>query len=228
MTGSAGRTVVVTGHASGIGAAVAWRLSADGWQVVGVDRVLPASGAPAVQHAVDLADPAATTSLARDLRGATALVHCAGLMRTGSLASLDPADGASMWAVHVDALARLATALAPAMPHGGRIVAIGSRTSAGAAGKGLYAATKAAMTALVRSWAIELAPVGITANVVAPAATETPFLGKADRAGVPPRVPPIGRYIQPEEVAAYVAFILSPEAGAITGQELLICGGASL
>ena len=114
-----------------------------------------------------------------------------------------------MWAVHVRALTLLASALAPAMGAGGRIVAIGSRTSAGAAGRSQYAASKAAITALVRSWAIELAGRGITANVIAPAATATPMLTAGSRAGVAPMLPPIGRYIQPEEIAAYVAFLLS-------------------
>jgi NAD(P)-dependent dehydrogenase (short-subunit alcohol dehydrogenase family) len=133
-----------------------------------------------------------------------------------------------MWAVHVRALVLLAQALAPGMERGGRILAIGSRTSAGAAGKSQYAASKAAVTALIRSWAIELAPRGVTANVIAPAATATAMTGAPERREVPVSVPPIGRLIEPAEIAAYAAFILSPEADAITGQELLICGGASL
>ena len=114
------------------------------------------------------------------------------------------------------------------MTAGGRLLAIGSRTSSGAAGKSQYAACKAAVTALIRSWAAELAGRGITANVIAPAATATPMLTSVDRAGVAPLVPPIGRFIEPDEIAAYASFLLSPESGAITGQELLVCGGASL
>jgi NAD(P)-dependent dehydrogenase (short-subunit alcohol dehydrogenase family) len=114
------------------------------------------------------------------------------------------------------------------MGPGGRILAIGSRTSAGAASKSQYAACKAAVTALIRSWAIELAGQGVTANVIAPAATATPMLTSDARAGVAPVLPPIGRYIEPGEIAAYAAFILSADAAAITGQDLLICGGASL
>jgi len=114
------------------------------------------------------------------------------------------------------------------MAEGGRIIFIGSRTAAGASGRGQYAATKAALVALARSWAIELAPRRITVNVVAPAATDTPMLHDPARAAAAPRMPPIGRYIQPSEVAAMVAFLLGPEAGAITGQNLVICGGSSL
>jgi NAD(P)-dependent dehydrogenase (short-subunit alcohol dehydrogenase family) len=148
-------------------------------------------------------------------------------MRTGALGELDPADGDAMWAVHVRALVLLAKALSPGMRPGGRIIAIGSRASGGAAGKSQYAACKAAVTALIRSWAIELAPQGVTANVIAPAATATPMLTDTERT-VTPVTPPMGRFIEPDEVAALAAFLLSREAAAITGQELLVCGGASL
>lgn len=229
MAGTASPTVVVTGNASGIGAAIAARLAADGCSVIGIDRTEPSNRADLADHiVVDLADKERVVAVAATLKGASALVHAAGFMRVGSLGELSLADGDAMWAVHVGALTLLADQICPAMPVGGRLVAIGSRTSAGAANKGQYAASKAAMTALVRSWAAELAPRGITANVVAPAATNTPFLAKGDRAAVAPVLPPIGRYIEPTEVAAYVAFLLSEEAAGITGQELLICGGASL
>lgn len=230
MAGGSDRpTAIVTGSASGIGAAIAARLADDGWRVVGLDRDPPSAGSPlAESRIVDLADAAALAALARELRGAQALVHAAGFMRTGPLSTLQPADGQAMWAVHVQALVILAQALAPAMRPGGRILAIGSRTSAGAANKSQYAACKAAVVALMRSWAIELAGEAITANVIAPAATATPFLTDPARAGTAPVLPPIGRYIEPAEIAAYAAFLLSPDAGAITGQELLVCGGASL
>jgi 3-oxoacyl-[acyl-carrier protein] reductase len=64
--------------------------------------------------------------------------------------------------------------------------------------------------------------------VVAPGATETPMLLDPERAGVAPRLPPIGRFIKPEEVAALAGFLLSAEAGSITGQQIVVCGGASL
>jgi len=230
VSGTVGNgTAMVTGSSSGIGAAVAAKLAGEGWRVVGLDRAPPTAGSGlASTLAIDLADADALAAAAPELRGARALVHAAGFMRTASLATLDLRDGAAMWAVHVQALTVLAQVLAPAMGKGGRIVAIGSRTSAGAANKSQYAACKAAVTALIRSWAIELAGAGVTANVVAPAATATQLLADPARADVAPVLPPIGRYIEPAEIAAYVAFLLTPDAAAITGQELLVCGGASL
>ena len=133
-----------------------------------------------------------------------------------------------MWRVHVQVAAVIANALSEKFSTQGRIVLIGSRTAAGAARRSQYAAAKAALAAMARSWAAELAPRGITANVVAPAATETPMLADSARDGTPPRLPPIGRFIQPEEVASLTSFLLSADAAAITGQQIVICGGSSL
>ena len=228
-TGSSSARALVTGSSSGIGAAIARRLLNDGWEVVGFDR------APAVvrEHrfrsvAVDLMDASALSAAVAAERGITALVHAAGYMRVAPLGELDAEEGAGMWRLHVHAAALLADALAPRLPPGGRIVLIGSRTAAGAAERSQYAATKAALVGMARSWAIELAPRGITVNVIAPAATDTPMLHDRARGAVAPRTPPIGRFVRPEEVAALAAFVLSDEAAAITGQQLVICGGSSL
>ena len=227
MTSLAGHAVV-TGVSSGIGAAIAARLLHEGWKVTGLSRTEPDELGPGFAHrAVDLLDPSQLLAAMEGLQP-TALVHAAGLMRAGSLGTLDAEAGRMLWRLHVEAASLLADALVPRMPDGGRIVLIGSRTASGAAGRSQYAATKAALVAMARSWALELAPRGITVNVVAPAATETPMLQDPARSGVPPRRPPIGRFIRPEEVAAMTAFLLGPDAGAITGQQIVICGGSSL
>lgn len=222
------RTALVTGASSGIGLATVQRLLAQGWRVVGLSRRAPALADPAFEHrALDVTDAGALREALQDL-ACDALVHAAGVLKTGALGALDPADGAAMWQLHVAAAETLAQALLPRMPAGGRIVLVGSRTAAGSPGRSQYAATKAALVAMARSWAAELAPRGITVNVVAPAATETPMLADPARAGVPPKLPPIGRYIRPDEVAGTVAFLLSADAGAITGQQIVVCGGSSL
>ena len=219
---------LVTGASSGIGAAIVERLLREGWRVTGISRRTAPFDHPAFDHlALDLGKVETIANAVADL-APTAFVHAAGLLKVGPLGSLDHDDGAAMWRLHVDVAERLTDALAPRLPQGGRIIFIGSRTASGAAGRGQYAATKAALVALARSWASELAPRGITVNVVAPAATETPMLKDPTRANVAPKLPPIGRFIQPEEVAGTVAFLLSTDAAAITGQQLVICGGSSL
>jgi 3-oxoacyl-[acyl-carrier protein] reductase len=220
---------LVTGTSSGIGLAIARRLIAAGWAVSGFDR-----SPPVLNHqnfspvTVDLADAAALDTCLTRLVAVTAVVHAAGFMRTGAAGNLDLHDGEAMWRLHVAAATQLVDRLALSLPSGGRIVLIGSRTAAGAAARSQYAASKAALIGLARSFAIELAPRGITVNVVSPGATDTPMLTDPARGAVPPRRLPIGRFIRPEEIAGVVAFLLSDDAAAITGQNLVVCGGASL
>ena len=220
---------LVTGASSGIGAAIVTQLLADGWRVTGVARRPTEFGTKAYRGlAADLSTATGRDDVLAQVGGVTAFVHAAGFLKTAMLGDLSAETGAEMWALHVAAAEHLANALAPAMPPGGRMVLIGSRTATGSASRSQYAATKAALVALARSWAIELAARGITVNVVALAATATAMLADPARSAVAPRVPPIGRYIQPDEVANAVSFLLSPGAAAITGQTLVICGGSSL
>jgi NAD(P)-dependent dehydrogenase (short-subunit alcohol dehydrogenase family) len=224
----AARRAVVTGSSSGIGKAIATRLAAEGWSVIGLDKTDGQSAENFRPFTVDLADFDTLTDVLAGIGETGAVVHAAGFMHTAPLGQLDADDGAAMWRIHVEAAALVANALAPKMPQGGRIVLIGSRTANGAPGRSQYAAVKAAMVGMARSWAAELASRGITVNVVAPAATETPMLGDPARGSTPPKRPPIGRFVRAEEVAALTAFLLGPEASAITGQQIMICGGSSL
>lgn len=230
----AAHTAIVTGSSSGIGRAIAERLLADGWRVHGLDMA-PAAIAAATftAHTIDLTQSDATRGLGERLVAAgapAAFVHCAGVTRLSPLGSLQDADGQLLWQLHVDACTRLADAVIPAMQSvgAGRVVLIGSRSSTGMAGRSQYAACKAALVALARSWAAEVVTDGVTVNVVSPAATLTPMLEDPARAATRPRMPPIGRFIEPREVAALVAYLLSDDAAAITGQDIAICGGATL
>lgn len=225
------RHAVVTGASSGIGRAIAEALLNTGWQVSGLDVAQPSIVDPFFTHiAVNLADGADIARVAATLPGVDALVHAAGVMRVGPLGQLDHTGGELMWRLHVDAATRLADAIVPGMAQRGqgRVVFIGSRVAQGMAGRGQYAATKAALIALARSWAAEVAAQGVTVNVVSPAATATGMLIDPARQGSAPRLPPIGRLIEPTEIAALVAFLLSAPAAAITGQDIAICGGSSL
>ncbi|WP_144186409.1 SDR family NAD(P)-dependent oxidoreductase [Elioraea rosea] len=219
---------VVTGASSGIGEAIVTRLLRDGWRVTGLSRRDPARSEPGFTHrAVDLLDDAALVNALTGI-DANALIHAAGVTRAGPLGSLDLNAGHLLWRLHVDAAIRLADILVPRMPDGGRIVLIGSRASAGVAGRSQYGATKAALVPMARAWAQELLHRRITVNIVAPGTTDTPMLRDPARSATPPKVPPIGRYIRPEEVAALTAFLVGPEADVITGQQIMICGGSSL
>ncbi|AVS77456.1 3-oxoacyl-ACP reductase [Paracidovorax avenae] len=234
---------VVTGSSSGIGRAIAESLLATGWRVTGMDIAPPTIVHPDfAAMPVDLASGDAVARAASALLQAEAsvaegspavpdaLVHAAGVLRVGPLGQLDHAGGELMWRLHVDAATRLADALVPAMAARGRgrVVFIGSRVAQGMPGRGQYAATKAALIALARSWAAEVAGQGVTVNVVSPAATATGMLADPARAGSAPRLPPIGRLIEPAEIAALTGYLLSPAAAAITGQDIAICGGSSL
>jgi NAD(P)-dependent dehydrogenase (short-subunit alcohol dehydrogenase family) len=223
------RAILVTGASSGIGLAIAQALMAEGRPVIGLSRSAPKGLGDAFTHVpVDLTDNRALADALDAMPPLSGIVHAAGLLRVGRHDAFDHDDGARMWHLHVGTAARLIGALAPRLPEGGRIVLIGSRVARGAPGRALYAASKAALSGLARSVAAELAPRGITVNIVAPGATDTPMLRDPARASEAPRLPPIGRMIRPEEVAASVIFLLSPPAGSITGQEIVICGGASL
>jgi 3-oxoacyl-[acyl-carrier protein] reductase len=222
---------LVTGSSSGIGLAIALALLDAGWRVTGFDRAAPALLHEAFTPVqVDLSDGAATDAAARALEGVSAFVHAAGVLRVGRLGALDAGAGELMWRLHVEAATRIADVLVPRMAEAGRgrVVLVGSRVAQGKAGRSQYAASKAALVALARSWAAETAPRGVTVNVVSPAATQTAMTADPSRAAEAPVLPPIGRLIRPEEIAALVRFLLSPEADAITGQDIQICGGSSL
>lgn len=224
----AGRHAVVTGCSSGIGRAIAEFLLAEGWHVTGLSRRPVDLGGGFAWIGCDLSVPSGVAAAVAGVGRVDAIVHAAGFQVAAPLGRLDPAALEGMSAVHVGAAAALVDALVDCLSDGGRIVLIGSRTAVGVAGKSQYAATKAAQVALARSWAAELAPRGVTANVVAPGPTDTPMLADPARASSAPVVPPLGALVDPVDVAALVAFVLGPHGRSITGQALVVCGGASL
>jgi 3-oxoacyl-[acyl-carrier protein] reductase len=222
----------VTGASSGIGLAIARHLLATGWQVRGLDLQDAKIEQVGYTHAaINLASAEAIEQLLREeYETPLAFVHAAGIMQTASLGALDTAAGELMWRVHVQAATLLANALLPRMQvaQAGRMVLIGSRVSGGMPGRSQYAATKAALVSNMRSWASEVVSDGVTVNLISPAATDTPMLSDGKRSSSTPRLPPIGRLIAPEEIAQLTGYLLSDAAAAITGQDIAICGGASL
>jgi len=220
---------LVTGCSSGIGETVCQTLLAQGWKVTGLARREVLDPSPHFTSlSLDITDTVKLASLLEELPPIDAVIHAAGMMKAARLGQLDFQASEMLWKLHIGVAEVLADRLVDKMPDGGRIVLLGSRTSSGVAGRSQYVATKSAMIGMARSWAAELAPRGITVNVVAPGATQTPMLSTPQRQSSPPKLPPIGRFIQPQEVASLVCYLLSPSAAAITGQQLVICGGASL
>lgn len=227
------RTAVVTGTSSGIGLAIAHDLVGAGWHVLGLSRSRGALSDAATWVPCDLADVISADGAVRAVRetatgGVDAIVHAAGLQYSAGVGDLRPEQGERMWAVHVRGAELVVGGLVGVLADGGRVVLVGSRTMTGVPGKSQYAATKAALAAMARAWASELAPRRITVNVVAPGPTRTAMLDDPNRASVPPVVPPLGRLVEPSEVAALTRFLLEPTGAMVTGQTIVMCGGASL
>jgi NAD(P)-dependent dehydrogenase (short-subunit alcohol dehydrogenase family) len=223
------KTAVITGASSGIGAATVRRLLCDGWHVTGMSRRDPQiDDARFSWTPIDLGDLDELRSRASEIGAVDAVVHAAGLQRSAPLGALKVEDGLDMWRIHVAAAEVLVDALADRIRDGGRVVLVGSRTMTGNAGKSQYATTKSALTGMARSWAAELVDRSITVNVVAPGPTDTPMLADPARRSTPVKLPPMGRLIDPDEVAVLIGFLVGPHGRSITGQAIVQCAGASL
>jgi len=233
------KVAAVTGGSAGIGKAIVERLLADGYDVVSLAR--RRSG---IDHArlheveVDLMDRAATGDAARDIARRfelTTVVHNAGVIRPALLSEVKLEDLDALVNLHLGAAVQLVQAALPAMRERrfGRVLLLSSRAALGAQTRTAYSATKAGMLGMARTWALELAPEGITVNVVAPGPVHTEMFYDVIPAGSEREQKlaasiPVGRIGEAGDVARTVSFFIHPEAGFITGQVLYVCGGASL
>jgi 3-oxoacyl-[acyl-carrier protein] reductase len=219
---------VITGSASGIGAACSDRLEADGWTVVGADI--------AAQAPTDVTSEASCARLAERIAAehgrVDAIVLAAGIVLDASAPLLDaPLEGwHRVLDVNLTGLLLPVRALAPLMADGGSIVVITSgEFQHPTPGNGAYCVAKAGGWMLTKMLAVELADRGIRVNAVAPGFIETPmtapFLSVRNRRELLAAKTPLGRIGTPADVAGAVAYLVGPDATFVTGTSLWVDGG---
>ncbi|MCB8889412.1 SDR family NAD(P)-dependent oxidoreductase [Vreelandella malpeensis] len=230
---------VVTGGARNIGQAIALRLQQDGYRVIVLDIVEPeAESLKGHAYRVDLSDVEATRQrleeITRDL-DVSCLVNNVGIVAPALLDDTDIADFDTLMHLNVRAALVCTQALLPKLRESkhGRIVFNASRVVLGKEARTLYSATKGAVQAMSRTWALELAKDGITVNCVAPGPIATTAFWEnnppdSERARRIIDNIPVQRMGQPDEVAHAVSFFCDRRSGFVTGQTLFVCGGVTV
>lgn len=242
MSGAfAGKTVAITGAAGGIGQWLCRFFGQEGATIAALDRsdrvrdlpeVLKDQGIAVLAASVDIADGAAVARAFAGFGDVHVLINNAGISRHPTLADTDPAG----WQADIDANLNGAFACAHAVlpqmvaRRGGAIVNVGSVNGLSALGDPAYSAAKAGMIAMTRSIAQEYGRYGIRANIVLPGTVRTPIW--TERLAKDPNVLktlerwyPLGRIVEPDEVARVIAFLASDLASAVTGAAIPVdCG----
>jgi NAD(P)-dependent dehydrogenase (short-subunit alcohol dehydrogenase family) len=231
---------IVTGGSAGIGAAICRQLIERGYDVVSLARRRPDWSDPAL-HAVevDLTDARATEQAAAGVARQFAIstvVHNAGVIRAALLPDVRQEDLRELTQLHLGAAITIVQGVLPGMRERqfGRLVLISSRAALGLQTRTSYAATKAGMIGMARTWALELAPFGITVNVVAPGPIGDTDMFRdvvpagSERETAIAKSIPVGRLGRSDDVARAVLFFADPQNSFITGQLLYVCGGASI
>ncbi|KRV49823.1 oxidoreductase [Wenjunlia vitaminophila] len=247
MNALTGKAVVVTGGSRGIGAAISRRLARDGADVA-LTHVSPAGRARAEEVVADIeaagrralairadsADPHAVTAAVDQAAEAfgrlDVLVNNAGIFPYGPVEQVSLEELDRTLAIHVRAAFLAAQAAVRHLPDGGRIISIGSNLAdrVPTPGTTLYTMSKAALAGLTRGLARELGPRGITVNLVNPGSTDTD-MNPADAPGADDqrRLAALGRFLDPDDVAATVAHLAGPAGRNITGTTVTVDAGSN-
>ena len=232
-------TAVITGGNQGIGADLGDALLDKGYIVVSLSRNAPEKTHPNLHSvAADLLDPDAVADAATQIAeqfNVTHLVHNAGLIWPNLVEDAEPSDITGLAQLHLGSALTLLKAVLPNMKKQGfgRVMFNSSRAALGAPTRTAYGATKAGMIGMARTWALELAPHGITVNVVAPGPILTDnFWGIIDKdspqqEALAQRIP-VGRIGRVDDVTRAFLFFCDPDNSFVTGQTLYVCGGSSV
>jgi NAD(P)-dependent dehydrogenase (short-subunit alcohol dehydrogenase family) len=223
--------VLITGGASGIGAAIARRCHADGYEPVVIDRV--GDGIIA-----DLSSPEDTAkALQQALKDGpiTRLVNNVGIVVPGSIKDQTLAELDLAVSLNLRCAMQCLQALLPGMQEAGfgRVLNVSSRAALGKDLRSAYAATKAGLLGFTRVWALELGADGITCNAIGPGPISTELFNKANPAGAPRTQKiidsiPVKRIGLPDDVSQAASFFLDQRSGFVTGQTLYVCGGMTV
>lgn len=238
-----GKLAIVTGASSGICRALAERLRDSGMRVIGVDLNESALKAiTGIEHlVVDLSNDEGRAKVVNIARGAHALINGAALIRLKKIEDFTTQDIRDIYAVNVEAPWYLMSKLSSVMVDGGSIVNLSSVSArlTVTPETAIYASSKSALLAMTRSWAHVLAPRNINVNAVLPGITDTPMQEHvlhrlSELRGTPyaemeaTRLDsiPMKRAASPEEIAAFIHFLITDDAKYITGQALSQDGGS--
>ncbi|OFS26782.1 SDR family oxidoreductase [Brevibacterium sp. HMSC07C04] len=244
------RTAIVTGAARGIGAATAKRLAADGLKVAVFDlkgedtretvEAITAAGGEAIGIGADVSDEAqvqaAVKKTADELGPPTVLVNNAGIILDNLLFKMPLSDFQKVLAVHLEGNFLMTKACQEYMvaEKFGRIISLSSTSALGNRGQSNYAAAKAGVQGLTKTYAIELGKFGVTANAIAPGFIQTDMTkATAARVGMDfdsfveraVSAIPVGRGGVPDDIANAAAFFASEASGFVSGQVLYVAGG---
>jgi NAD(P)-dependent dehydrogenase (short-subunit alcohol dehydrogenase family) len=235
---TSGRRAAVTGAASGIGAATARKLIADGWRVACLDRDLEGArataGADGVAIEIDVADESASVRAFAEAGaawgGLDALVTAAGVIETTPFLDTTPAQFRRLFDINVIGSFLSVREAAKHMQAGARIcmvASISSYTGGGYVATGAYATSKGAVLTMMKSCARALGPRGIAVNAVAPGFIDTPFVASAmsDPKRRQEVIEAVGKVGTAEQIAECAAWLVSPAADFVHGSTLIADGG---